>query len=68
MFPGNDLNYRKSYESFDKQLTIVPKSYIECMRSVADDMQGRKEEMVNAPKITLNDLEGAPLWSEGEEL
>ncbi len=63
VFPGNDLNYRKSYESFDKQLTIVPQSYMECLMSSEDDLQGWKEKVVNAPKITLNDLEGEPVWS-----
>ena len=65
VFPGSELDYRKSYESFDKQLTIVPQSYIERLRAVEGDLQGWKEKLVNAPKITLNDLEGAPEWSEG---
>ncbi len=67
VFPGNDLNYRNSYESFDKQLTIVPQSYIECLMSAEGDLQGWKEKLVNAPKITLNDLEGEPAWSKGGE-
>ena len=67
VFPGNDLNYRKSYESFDKQLMIVPKSYLDCLVSTVGDLQGWKEKLVNAPKITLNDLEGTPQWSEGGE-
>ena len=62
VFPGNDLNYRKSYASFDKQLTIVPQSYMECLMSVGGDLQGWKEKLVKAPKITLNDLEGEPEW------
>ncbi len=63
--PGNDLKYRKSYESFDKQLTIVPQSYIDRLRAVEGDLQGWKEKLVNAPKITLSDLEGAPEWRKG---
>ena len=63
VFPGNDLKYRKSYESFDKQLTIVPQSYIDRLRAVEDDLRGWKEKLVNASKITINDLEGIPEWS-----
>lgn len=60
--------FRKSYESFDKQLTIVPRSYIECLISEKDDLQGWKEKLVNSPKITLNDLEGESEWSKGGEI
>ena len=65
VFPGNDLAYRKSYESFDKQLTIVPQSYVEALKASETDLQGWKVKLIDAAKITFNDLEGVPAWSEG---
>ncbi len=60
VFPGNHLDYRKNWDSFDKRLFIVPDSYMEKVRVAEDKWQGWKDQMLNYTKITLNDLEGEP--------
>ena len=63
VFPGNDFKHRYH---FDKELHLVPDSYIETLKNIVDpdiDWTGWDNNMINAPKMKITDLEGRPKWN-----